>query len=61
MNAELNKSPDDETRSRLSQLMDDNRTMRSNLTDAQTNLALTRSELSTIRQQFDDKCREIQA
>ncbi|XP_052711631.1 ras and EF-hand domain-containing protein homolog isoform X3 [Crassostrea angulata] len=44
---------------KLDELTVENRRLRSELTDAQTNLALVRSELATVRQQHKDKCQEL--
>ena len=46
-------------RERLEDLQSENRFMKSELTDAQTNLALLRSELAQLRQQHEDKVREL--
>ncbi|XP_033107972.1 ras and EF-hand domain-containing protein-like [Anneissia japonica] len=37
------------------ELMVENRTLRSNLTEAQTNLALTRSDLATVHSEYDEQ------
>ncbi|XP_078331588.1 ras and EF-hand domain-containing protein homolog isoform X1 [Crassostrea virginica] len=44
---------------KLDELTIENRRLRSELTDAQTNLALVRSEMATVRQQHKDKCQEL--
>ncbi|XP_062573203.1 ras and EF-hand domain-containing protein homolog isoform X2 [Saccostrea cucullata] len=44
---------------KLDELTSENRRLRSELTDAHTNLALVRSELATVRQQHKDKCQEL--
>ncbi|XP_064599676.1 ras and EF-hand domain-containing protein homolog [Liolophura sinensis] len=49
-----------ELKSRLEELYHENRHMKSSLTDAQTSLALARSELATMRQEYKDKCHELQ-
>lgn len=46
-------------RNRLEDIQSENRTLKSELTDSQTNLALVRSELISFRQQFQEKCREL--
>ncbi|XP_050411292.1 ras and EF-hand domain-containing protein homolog isoform X5 [Patella vulgata] len=45
-------------KAKLDELNYENRNYKSELTDAQTNLALVRSELASIRQQFKEKCHE---
>ncbi|KAK6184047.1 hypothetical protein SNE40_002224 [Patella caerulea] len=45
-------------KAKLDELNYENRNYKSDLTDAQTNLALVRSELASIRQQFKEKCHE---
>lgn len=44
---------------KLDELTGENRRLRSELTDAHTNLALVRSELATVRQQHKEKCQEV--
>lgn len=46
-------------RKRLEDIQSENRTLKSELTDSQTNLALVRSELTSFRQQFHEKVHEL--
>ena len=57
---EVTRSPSEETKAKLDELMVENRQLRSSFTDAQTNLAIVRSELATLRQQFDEKCDDLE-
>ncbi len=57
---EVTRSPSEETKAKLEELTVENRQLRSSFTDAQTNLAIVRSELATLRQQFDEKCDELE-
>ncbi len=59
-NTEALRLPADDTKARLDELTQENRHLRSALTDAQTNLALLRSEIATVRQQFDEKKDELE-
>ncbi|ESO91691.1 hypothetical protein LOTGIDRAFT_163420 [Lottia gigantea] len=60
MEDESNKTEEQilELRAKLNDLDYEKRAYKSELTDAQTNLALVRSELASIRQQFKEKCHE---
>ncbi|XP_071956589.1 ras and EF-hand domain-containing protein-like isoform X3 [Antedon mediterranea] len=44
-----------ELKRQVEELMVENRTLRSNLTEAQTNLALTRSDLATVHSEYDEQ------
>lgn len=46
-------------RLRVDELLQENRQLKSDVTDSQTNLALLRSELATLRQEYEDKCHEL--
>ncbi|XP_064635542.1 ras and EF-hand domain-containing protein homolog isoform X2 [Lineus longissimus] len=46
-------------RRRLEDTSTENRVLKSDITDAQTNQAILRSELATLRQQYEDKCRDL--
>ena len=46
-------------RRRLEDQLTENRVLKSDVTDAQTNQAILRSELASLRQQYEDKCREL--
>lgn len=46
-------------RLRVDELLQENRQLKSDVTDSQTNLALLRSELATLRQGYEDKCHEL--
>ncbi|KAK3101207.1 hypothetical protein FSP39_001755 [Pinctada imbricata] len=48
-----------ETKSKLDEMMFENRQVKSELTDAQTNLALVRSELASVRQQLKEKSHDF--
>ncbi|XP_059155529.1 ras and EF-hand domain-containing protein-like isoform X2 [Physella acuta] len=45
---------------RLEEIASENRMLKSELTDAQTNLALIRSQMSTVKQQLDEKNYELE-
>ena len=55
----MQSSPSEGLKQKMNEMMDENRTLKSGLTDAQTNLALVRSELATVRQQVEDKNQEL--
>ncbi|KAG1667393.1 Ras and EF-hand domain-containing [Nymphon striatum] len=46
-------------RSKLEDAVQDNRQLRMNLMDTQTNIALMRSELSQLKTSYEEKCREL--
>jgi len=52
-------APDDGVRERLDELTEENRSLRRSLTDAQTSLALQRSEVATMKAQCDEKGYEL--
>ena len=54
------EKPNDETRAKLDDLAHDNRFLNSQMTDAQTKLALLRSELATTKQVMEEKTYELQ-
>lgn len=47
-------------KSRVDELSQENRQLRSQLTDAQTNLTLTRSELTTLKQHYEEKSHDLE-
>ena len=49
----------DDVRARLDELNEENRMLRRSLTDAQTSLALQRSEVAGIKAQCEEKCYEL--
>ncbi|XP_041366596.1 ras and EF-hand domain-containing protein homolog isoform X2 [Gigantopelta aegis] len=49
-----------ELKKRLEDIQYENRQLKSELTDTQTNLALVRSELAAIKQNYNEKCRELE-
>jgi len=48
-----------DVRARLDELTEENRSLKRSLTDAQTTLALQRSEVATIKAQWEEKCYEL--
>jgi predicted RNase H-like nuclease (RuvC/YqgF family) len=46
-------------RRRLEDQLTENRVLKSDITDAQTNQAILRSELASLRQLYEDKCRDL--
>lgn len=57
---ESQDKPSEEIKSRLEETVYENRHLRSNLTDAQTSLAVMRSEIATLRQLYEEKCYELE-
>ena len=57
---EKNSGEAEAFKKRIEELTGDNRGLKNNLTEAQTNLAIIRSELATLRQEYEEKCREIE-
>jgi len=53
------KLPSDDVRARLDELTEENRSLKRCLTDAQTTLALQRSEVATVKAQWEEKCYEL--
>jgi len=53
------REPSSDLKSRVDELTHENRQLRSQLTDAQTNLALTKSELISLKQNYDEKSHEL--
>lgn len=49
----------DELRSRLDDVQYENVTLKNNLTEAQTTVVVLRTETTTLKQQFQEKCREL--
>ena len=54
------KCDNDDLKTQMEELCHENRYLKRNLTDVQTNLALQRSELVTLRQSYNDKTRELE-
>ena len=54
------KSDTEEIKVQFDEICHSNRTLQSHLTDAQTNLALMRSELAQLRQSYVEKCRDLE-
>ena len=54
------KSETEEMKVQFDELCHSNRTLQSHLTDAQTNLAVMRSELAQLRQSYAEKCRDLE-
>ena len=48
-----------EAQKKLDQAFDENRSLKMNLGDTQTNIALLKAELNQIRNQYDTKCTEL--
>jgi len=53
------KPTSDDLRARLDELNEENRSLKRSLTDAQTNLALQRSEVASLKAQCEEKCYEL--
>ena len=49
----------DDMRTRIDELTEENRSLKRSLTDAQTSLALQRSEVATVKAQCEEKCYEL--
>jgi len=47
-------------RDKLDELTEENRSLKRSLTDAQTSLALQRSEVTTVKAQWEEKCYELE-
>ena len=60
LDAEVTKAPSDEHKARMDELNAENRQLKSAFTDAQTNLAILRSEIATLRQQYEEKRDELE-
>ena len=45
---------------RLDEIQSENRSLKSDLTDAQTNLAFVKSQMSSVKQQLDEKTYELE-
>ena len=52
--------PSDEYRMRYEELSQENRLLKRQLTDAQTNLALIRSEVANARSEYEEKCYDLE-
>ena len=59
----INKEKDEhhtmEAQKKLDQAFDENRSLKMNLGDTQTNIALLKAELNQVRNQYDTKCTEL--
>ena len=53
------KPVSDEVRAQLDELLQENRSLKRSLTDAQTTLALQRSEVAGVKAQWEEKCYEL--
>jgi len=61
LDLQLQKSAADEDyKVRVDELTFENRQMKSQVTDANTNLAVLRSEIVTLRQEYEAKCDELE-
>jgi Ras and EF-hand domain-containing protein len=54
------EKPNDDLKERLNEVYFENRALKSNLTEAQTNLSLLRSEMASIKQNYEEKCYELE-
>jgi len=52
-------SPSDDVRSKLDELTEENRSLKRSLTDAQTSLALQRSEVANLKTHCEEKGYEL--
>ena len=66
MSAQLETGPSqqdkplsDDVRARLDELAEENRSLKRSLTDAQTTLALQRSEVASVKAQWEEQCYEL--
>ena len=56
---QVRQQTSDDDRARLDGLTEENRSLKRSLTDAQTSLALQRSEVATVKAQCEEKCYEL--
>ena len=56
----MNDKPNDDLKARMEEVCNENRSLRCNLTEAQTNLSLLRTEITTIKQNYEEKCYELE-
>lgn len=56
----MQEKPNDDLKERLNEVYFENRALKSNLTEAQTNLSLLRSEIASIKQSYEEKCYELE-
>ncbi len=57
---QMKQSPSEALKTKVDELTSENRHMRSSMTDGQTNLAILRSEIATLRQQYEEKSEEVE-
>ena len=57
---DVEKSATEEMKTQFDEICHSNRSLQSHLTDAQTNLALMRTELAQLRQSYAEKCRDLE-
>ena len=55
----LQKGNGQDFKTRLEDVQQENRFLKTNLTDSQTNLALLKSELTTLKHEYEEKCYEL--
>jgi exoribonuclease II len=54
------EKPNDDLKARLEELIQENRLLKRSVNDAQTSVALQRSEVATLRVQLEEKCYELE-
>ncbi len=54
------EKPTEDTKGRLDEILHENRSLKSSLTDAQTSFALLRAEMATMKQQVEEKSYELE-
>lgn len=59
LNREKDETLSKETNKKLDNAISENRTLKNNLNDTQTNIVLLRTELNQIRSQYETKCNEL--
>ena len=59
LNKEKGEHHSQETKERLDAAIGENRMLKSNLSDTQTNIALLKAELNQTRSQYETKCSEL--
>ena len=57
--SQQDRTTSDDVKARLDELTEENRSLKRCLTDAQTTLALQRSEVATVKSQWEEKCYEL--
>ena len=59
LNKEKEESHSNEAYKKLESAVGENRRLKNNLNDTQTNIVLLRAELTQIRNQYESKCSEL--